>query len=80
MYSLTDRMSGLCSFDIIDVGNAGVIQNGYFVINTTLNMAGYHCVSLSVSAFDSVEGKFNNVSLIGNVSIDNLDLTNFDTS
>ena len=65
---------------MIDVGSNGKIMNGYFVLNVTLDMKNQSCSTLQISVFDSFSGSMSNVSIIGNITVINLDLTLFDAT
>ena len=66
-------LSEQCSFSLSELASAGSISNGLFVVNATVDAS--RCSSLEVSLFDSVFGSVKNVTVVGNVSILNLNLS-----
>ena len=60
VYDLTDRAPGSCSFDVMDVGRGGVLMNGLFIVNASIDMSSSKyssCPMLSASLFDTFNGQ-----------------------
>ena len=75
-----DRRTGHCSFSVLQTRPSASLKNGLFVFNATLNLSQYNCSDAWISPFDSAQGSFQNVSVIGNISVINAGTTSLKLS
>ena len=69
---ISPRAQVSCTYTVMDTEPAGVIKNGVFVVNATVDVSpSTICSTVQIALFDSVYGSFQNVSVLGNISVVN---------
>lgn len=76
----TNNITDVCVFQVARVGSSGSISNALFVFNVTLDLSRSMCSEIWVAPFDDVRGAFKNVSIVGNISLINIQTPNLTTS
>ena len=70
--------SSECVYSMAQLDSAGVVKNGVFFINVSIDVTA--CTELWISPFDSIYGKLSNVSLLGFINVTGLNAANFNSS
>ena len=69
-----------CAFSVVGVKGSGVLKNGFFFVNTSIDMTNSSyssCSELYISPFGYVNGSMQNITVTGFVNITNLNAGGF---
>jgi len=75
----TNNLTDVCVFQIARMGSGGYLKNAVIVMNVTLDLTYSACSEIWVNPFDDVRGGFSNVSIVGNISLTNIQTPNLTT-